>query len=1024
MIPVEVTLSNFLGYDDNQGEGYTYNFADHRLWSISGDNGAGKSAIFDAITYCLFGRHRGGAQRDEELLHKGASNMSCSFTFDHFGFRYCVRRTLTKRTRRTGTVTTERASQIEWYDSSEGAWRAVDGTTSVSGLEDYVRLHLLGFDYDTFISSVLLLQGQSDKLTAAGPAQRFDYLSGILEFDRYRRLFAKSEDRVRGLKARHEVLIHQLGRVEMPSDQQLEDAKQTAAKEEQQYERASALHREHQQRYARVQGYHELLARAEKLASEVEQAEVAITRAPEIRSAAEAWDTLRMALPLVRSACNALCEAEVADEGAAAAKANAELIDLEKLQAAVTTTTTHLEKATEAQEANAHDLRERRQELDHLQPRVKLANRLVDLAAEISTAGKRIARLTEDTATFGNLAKEKERVDLLYRCLPSIQAFVNARKSCDELLAGRAPAALDTDLGQASAESGAAVEAVETLMKAVADRREAIAALKERLAALEAEHKQRVAAGDEGTCSRCGQAVSSKHIQAELGRCVRELARVTTEIAGAESELGADNVQLQEAQARLPGAVESEDRARDQLRRFRELQVDIDRLDAAPFMAELSDEHRAPLHGPVDIALTAAGAWEKEVATRNRLAKEYDRLLNLEAALRSQEQLVVNYERERGDVLEQITGEQAQAALATSEQLTEKIQDLEAQEVVLSAAAHARSDAREKARTDHSEAQVAKAHLESDAKSFSAEAASKRKSADQLVAAVGAEFRPPTLEKVHELEARFEGLSDAPSELAALQSAESQLATWRGQLLEAGETIARVSEDERIPLAVAATDLQVTRQGEVTAEIAKNSSRDAFNEILRIRSEHLERRKEADLVDRQRQVWQRVARLLGRNGLQLALLKRDLREIELRANPFLQQISGGSLSLRIECTEGRASREEIHFRCVDAASADDQLDVTFLSGGQKFRVAVALATGIGQYAGLGASMPSQIIDEGFGSLDEMGRREILEAIRDMSEHYERIIVVSHTDSFHDPSLFPARYELRKDGRRTLISATV
>jgi DNA repair exonuclease SbcCD ATPase subunit len=69
-------------------------------------------------------------------------------------------------------------------------------------------------------------------------------------------------------------------------------------------------------------------------------------------------------------------------------------------------------------------------------------------------------------------------------------------------------------------------------------------------------------------------------------------------------------------------------------------------------------------------------------------------------------------------------------------------------------------------------------------------------------------------------------------------------------------------------------------------------------------------------------------------------------------------------------------------------------------------------------------MPSQIIDEGFGSLDEKGRRETLEQIREMSEHFERIIVVSHTESFHDPALFPARYELRKDGRRTLVSMAV
>jgi DNA repair exonuclease SbcCD ATPase subunit len=49
---------------------------------------------------------------------------------------------------------------------------------------------------------------------------------------------------------------------------------------------------------------------------------------------------------------------------------------------------------------------------------------------------------------------------------------------------------------------------------------------------------------------------------------------------------------------------------------------------------------------------------------------------------------------------------------------------------------------------------------------------------------------------------------------------------------------------------------------------------------------------------------------------------------------------------------------------------------------------------------------------------------MLEAIRDMSQYFERIIVVSHTDSFHDPALFPARYELGKEGRKTLVTASI
>src|SRR5258708_20878395 len=85
-------------YDESGGDGYRYNFRDHRLWSICGDNGAGKSAIFDAITYTLFGHHRGGERGGTKILRTGAEDSALGFSFSHFRLLYMVTRTLRAET--------------------------------------------------------------------------------------------------------------------------------------------------------------------------------------------------------------------------------------------------------------------------------------------------------------------------------------------------------------------------------------------------------------------------------------------------------------------------------------------------------------------------------------------------------------------------------------------------------------------------------------------------------------------------------------------------------------------------------------------------------------------------------------------------------------------------------------------------------------------------------------------------------------------------------------------------------------
>ena len=51
MIPQRIKLSGFLSYKDEQ----EIRFHESPLWMLSGANGSGKSSIFDAVTFALFG---------------------------------------------------------------------------------------------------------------------------------------------------------------------------------------------------------------------------------------------------------------------------------------------------------------------------------------------------------------------------------------------------------------------------------------------------------------------------------------------------------------------------------------------------------------------------------------------------------------------------------------------------------------------------------------------------------------------------------------------------------------------------------------------------------------------------------------------------------------------------------------------------------------------------------------------------------------------------------------------------------
>src|SRR3990170_2779119 len=76
MIPIHLRISGFLSYRDAT----ELDFQSFDLACISGRNGAGKSALLDAIIWSLFGQAR---KRDESVINLGAKAAEVALTFEY-----------------------------------------------------------------------------------------------------------------------------------------------------------------------------------------------------------------------------------------------------------------------------------------------------------------------------------------------------------------------------------------------------------------------------------------------------------------------------------------------------------------------------------------------------------------------------------------------------------------------------------------------------------------------------------------------------------------------------------------------------------------------------------------------------------------------------------------------------------------------------------------------------------------------------------------------------------------------------
>lgn len=145
-----------------------------------GEVGAGKTSIFEAVSFALFGRYAGSTTQ-RGLIRRGAEAAEVALTFTTHSGRYRIDR----------RIYPEKPQQARLYLFADGEWQlAVEGATAVAkSVEDF-----LSVDTATFLAAIYASQGEIKEMLETQPGRRRERLDRLLGLDMYESIWTKLGD--------------------------------------------------------------------------------------------------------------------------------------------------------------------------------------------------------------------------------------------------------------------------------------------------------------------------------------------------------------------------------------------------------------------------------------------------------------------------------------------------------------------------------------------------------------------------------------------------------------------------------------------------------------------------------------------------------------------------------------------------------------------------------------------------------------------------------------------------------------
>ena len=199
MRPIKLTMSAFGPYA-GKSELELDKLGQNGLYLITGDTGAGKTTLFDAITFALYGETSGRNRNATMLRSKYADPKTPTYVELVFCYRdqqYTIRRnpTYERRALRGDKMTQENAGvELTMPDGRV--------LTRIKQVNDEIQA-ILGLDYEQFTQIAMIAQGDFRELLQAKTDKRREIFRYIFQTERYQQLQGLLSKRAKELADRY-----------------------------------------------------------------------------------------------------------------------------------------------------------------------------------------------------------------------------------------------------------------------------------------------------------------------------------------------------------------------------------------------------------------------------------------------------------------------------------------------------------------------------------------------------------------------------------------------------------------------------------------------------------------------------------------------------------------------------------------------------------------------------------------------------------------------------------------------------